>query len=171
MFASIIALCLLPAMVAGAQPSKPEKSPPSAGAASQTERNKQRVREALDKVFNAHQLAMVDEYFTENYKQHNPHAGQGRQSVKSYFGMLFTGFPDWKGEIDHILAEGDKVIMVVTWSGTHKGEFMGVKPTGKRVTIQTADIIRLENGKFAEHWDVVADQPMWEALGFIQKVR
>jgi steroid delta-isomerase-like uncharacterized protein len=164
--ACVIALVLLP-VVAGAQkPQPPAKAPPSP---SRAEQNKRLVLDALEQVFNAHRLDRVDQFFAEDYRQHNPHAGQGRASVKSYFGMLFAAFPDWKGEVEHIIAEGDKVIMVVTWSGTHQGEFMGVKPTGQRVTTRTADVMRIHDGKVAEHWDVVADQDMWEKLGFIRK--
>ena len=168
-FVCITALALAPALEAQAQDNKQGKPKPAAAAStSQAEQNKKLILEVQEKVFNAHDLSKVDQYFMENYIQHNPHAGQGRESVKRYFGMLFTAFPDWKGDIEHIMAEGDKVIMVVNWSGTHKGDFMGAKATGKKVTTRTADVIRIENGKIAEHWDVVADQDMWEKLGFMK---
>lgn len=165
--ACVIAMVLLPVLGAGAE--KPPEPKKAAMSQRSTEQNKKLVLDALEQVFNAHRLDRVDQFFTEDYRQHNPHAGQGRASVKSYFGMLFSAFPDWKGEVEHIIAEGDRVIMVVNWSGTHQGEFMGVKPTGKRVTTRTADVMRIQDGKVAEHWDVVADQDMWEKLGFVRK--
>ncbi|HEU4407177.1 MAG TPA: ester cyclase [Polyangiaceae bacterium] len=147
------------------------EGPSTAGAESalaQTEANKALALRALDEIFNGHDLAKVDEYYAENFTQHNVEAGEGRESVKQYFGVLFRGFPDWKAEVEHVVAEGDKVTLFVTWSGTHTGEFFGVAPTGKRVVTRTSDLIRVENGKLAEHWDVVADLPMREALGFVE---
>ena len=167
-FVWIIAVVLAPSLMAEAQGNKQSKPKPAAASSSQAEQNKKLVLDALEQVFNAHQLDKVDQFFVENYIQHNPHAGQGRESVKRYFGMLFAAFPDWKGEVEHIIAEGDKVIMVVNWSGTHQGEFMGVKATGKKMTTRTADVMRIENGKVAEHWDVVADQDVWEKLGLMK---
>ena len=46
--------------------------------------------------------------------------------------MLRSAFPDFKATVEDILAEGDKVVVRQTWSGTQKGEWMGVPPTGRQ---------------------------------------
>src|SRR5580704_10106487 len=76
-------------------------------------------------------------------------------------GMLFTfnrvlrpAFPDLSVEIHDQVAEGDKVTTRKTIRGTHRGELFGIAPTGKGVEIDVIDIVRLDNGRYAEHWGV-----------------
>jgi predicted ester cyclase len=76
-------------------------------------------------------------------------------------GMLFTfhkvlrpAFPDLSVEIHDQVAEGDKVTTRKTIRGTHRGELFGIPPTGKRIEIDVIDIVRLANGRYAEHWGV-----------------
>jgi len=66
--------------------------------------------------------------------------------------MFRSAFPDFKVTLDDMIAEGDKVVVRSTWSGTHKGEFMGIPPTGKKVSFGVIDIIRMAGGKAVEHW-------------------
>jgi predicted ester cyclase len=76
-------------------------------------------------------------------------------------GMLFTfsrvlrpAFPDLSVEIHDQVAEGDKVTTRKTIRGTHRGELFGVPPTGKSVEINVIDIVRVVDGRYAEHWGV-----------------
>jgi predicted ester cyclase len=76
-------------------------------------------------------------------------------------GMLFTfqrvlrpAFPDLKVEIHDQVAEGDKVTTRKTLRGTHRGELLGIAATDEAVTIDVIDIVRLEDGRYAEHWGV-----------------
>ena len=89
---------------------------------------------------------------------------QGLDGVKQFFSMFRAAFPDMQGTVEHIVAEGDKVIAFFTWRGTHRGDFMGIPATGKSVTMQTADAWRVANGKLAEHWDVV------DMMGAMQQI-
>ncbi len=66
--------------------------------------------------------------------------------------ILRTAFPDIKVVILDQVAEGDKVVSRKEIYGTHKGEFMGVAATNKKVVIKVIDIIRLRDGKYADHW-------------------
>jgi predicted SnoaL-like aldol condensation-catalyzing enzyme len=112
------------------------------------ENNKQFVRDFVEGSFNRHDMASVDKYYTENLIRHNPQVPQSREGFKQYFGGFFQGFPDSKTTVDHIVAEGDKVFAMLTTNSTNK-------QTGKRVTMRTADLFRIENRKIVEHWDVV----------------
>ena len=78
-----------------------------------------------------------------------------------------SAFPDFKATIDDIIAEGDKVVIRQTFSGTHKGEFMGIAPTGKRVSFGVMDIVRIAGGKFVEHWGQMDSMGMMQQLGAI----
>ena len=82
--------------------------------------------------------------------------------------MLRGAFPDFQATIDDIVAEGDKVVVRQTWTGTHTGgEFMGVPPTGKSMSIGVIDIIRIAGDKFVEHWGQMDTMAMMQQLGAI----
>lgn len=100
------------------------------------EKNKQIVRNFAEDVFNRHDLAAADKYMT------------GAEGFKQYLGEYFAGHQDSHTTIDQIVAEGDKVCVLFTASATNKD-------TGKKVTIKSADVYRIVNGMFVEHWDVV----------------
>jgi len=62
----------------------------------------------------------------------------------------YDAFPDMHVTIDDMVAEGDKVAVRTTWTGTHKGEIMGIPPTNKKVTISLITISRIAGGKIVE---------------------
>ena len=69
--------------------------------------------------------------------------------------ILKAGFPDLQVKILDQIAEGDKVASRKEFYGTHTGDFMGVPGSGKKVVFKVIDIIRLKDGKYAEHWGIV----------------
>ena len=69
--------------------------------------------------------------------------------------------------VEDQIAEGEKVVSRLTFRGTHKGELMGVPPTGKTVMIGLIDIIRMEGGQLAEHWGESDDMGMMQQLGVV----
>lgn len=93
-------------------------------------------------------MAAIDKYYTLNLKQHNPKVPQGREGFKRYFQGFFEDFPNVKTDIEHVVAENDKVMAIMTTRATNK-------KTGKSVIIRSADLFRIENCMIAEHWDVV----------------
>ncbi len=76
------------------------------------------------------------------------------EGVKQFFAMIRSAFPDLNATMEDIISEGDKVVVRGTWTGTHKGEFMGISPTGNSVSFQVIDILRIVNGRITEHWGV-----------------
>jgi predicted ester cyclase len=68
---------------------------------------------------------------------------------------FFKGFPDWRANIEHIVAENNLVMIFLYGNGTHKGDFRGVPPTNRLVNIRSADLYKIENGIITGHWDVV----------------
>lgn len=77
---------------------------------------------------------------------------QGVDSFMEYAMSMFGVFPDGCHQIDEIIAEGDKVVTRGIFSGTQKGELMGVPPTGKRLQFSFVHIDRLVDGKVVKHW-------------------
>lgn len=82
-----------------------------------------------------------------------PRTPNGPQSMWNTFqNVLRPALSDLKVIIHDQIAEGDKVTTRKTISGTHSGPLMGVAPTGKEVAISVIDIVRVEGGKYSEHW-------------------
>jgi predicted ester cyclase len=77
---------------------------------------------------------------------------------------FYGAVPDVHVTINDMVVEGDKVAVRFTLSGTHKGEFMGAPPTGKKVMIEEIGIIRIVGGKFVESW------MRYDTLGFMQQL-
>ena len=79
-------------------------------------------------------------------------------TFKETFAEAREGFPDLGITIEDVMAEGDRVTARVVMRGTHRGEFQGITPTGKRVEVRAIDMFRISNGKIVEHWGH-ADDP------------
>ena len=88
-------------------------------------------------------------------------------SVKQIFAALRAGFPDFQTTIEDLIAEGDKVAGRISWQGTHKGELMGIPPTGKHVKVTEMQIYRMTNGKIVERWVESDVLGMMQQLGII----
>ena len=85
-----------------------------------------------------------------------PGVPRGPEGVMYFFNhFLRPAFPDMEVEIQRQVAENDMVTTHKVFHATHKGDFMGIPATGKKIDIEVMDIIRLQNGKFVEHWNVV----------------
>ena len=82
-----------------------------------------------------------------------PSTPNGRDGFAAFFtNVLRPALPDLTVELHDQIAEGDKVVTRKTISGTHKGMFLGVPATGRRIRINVTDIVRISNGQYAEHW-------------------
>ena len=132
------------------------------------EQNKATFRRMVDEVFNRGNLDLIDEILTSNFAEREelpPGFPSGGEGVKQLTKVLRSAFPDFKATIEDMIAEGDKVVVRMTWKGTHQGEFLGVPPTGKRVSFGVIDIVRFEGGKFAEHWGLWDSTKMMQQIG------
>jgi predicted ester cyclase len=135
-----------------------------------TEQNKALVRQLVEEVINQGNISMIDEFLIPDFVEHEelpPGIPPGREAPKVLFTMLRSAFPDLKATIEHLIAEGDEVVLHMTWAGTHEGEFMGIPPTGKRISINVIDILGIAEGKFVEHWGVMDSMAMMQQLGVV----
>jgi predicted ester cyclase len=87
------------------------------------------------------------------------------EDIKNFLSV----FPDAEVKIEDIFSSGDKAVYRWTGSGTHQGEFLGIAPTGKRVTIEGITIARIENGQVVETWRQFEFMGALEALGLTDK--
>ena len=85
-----------------------------------------------------------------------------------FFQMLIEAFPDLRMVPEDVIASGDKAVARVRMTGTHKGPFMGMAATGKRIEVKLIDITRFgDDGRAGEHWGVIDQLAMMQQLGAI----
>jgi steroid delta-isomerase-like uncharacterized protein len=132
------------------------------------ETNKAIVQRMIDEVMNQQNLGVVDELFAADYLMHDPAwlmEVKGPEGFKQWAGtMLEPFFSDSHIAADDIIAEGDKVSVRWTWSGTHTGEFMGIPPTGRQIVVTGISIHRFADGEFVESW------ASYDMMGFMQQL-
>jgi steroid delta-isomerase-like uncharacterized protein len=121
------------------------------------EQNKAIVRHFVEEAQSHGRLDAIDEFLTLDFVDHCAPAGlpDTREGVKMQFTMLRTAFPDMKAVIHEQIAEDGRVATRKSLRGTHLGDFLGIAPTGKTVSIEVIDILRLADGKICEHWNTV----------------
>lgn len=134
-----------------------------------SEQNKAIVRRLYEEIWDKGNLAVLDELQAVDAVDHNrpPGLPPGREGVKQFFRMYLAAFPDVRMVIEDQVAEGDRVVTRWTATGTHKGELMGIPPTGKQVRVSGIDINRLEGGKIIESWGSSDQLGMMQQLGVI----
>lgn len=126
------------------------------------ETNKQIARRLFEEGMNRERADVIDELIAAEYVDA---AGErGPAAFKQVMTRLRGAFPDLHYTIDDVLGEGDKVAIRWHWSGTHRGSFRGIAPTGRELTNNGIAIFRLEAGK------VVAAALETDRLGFLQSI-
>jgi len=132
------------------------------------EENKAITRRSADEA-NKRNLAAMDEIYDANYIAHVA-GGQevrGPEGVKELLTTLFSEYPDLHWTIEAIVAKGDKVMLRCIARGTHRGEIMGIPPTGKEITASELSIYRIAGGKVVEGWNITDQLDMMQQLGAI----
>jgi steroid delta-isomerase-like uncharacterized protein len=126
--------------------------------------NKALVRRMIEEGWNKHNLALLDELYADCV-YYNPATGEIKgEALKQFLASMLAAFPDIRFTIEDLVAEGDKVVTRWSCTGTHRGEFMGLAPTGKQLTPSALDIFRIVEGK------IVEAREEWDALGFFQQL-
>ena len=130
-----------------------------------SEQNKSLIRRYLEQTINAGNVAAIDELTSADYVGHMVGVPPfDRATHKQLLAALRAAFPDQQVTIEDLIAEGDKVVNRATDTGTHRGEFQGIAPTGKRFTISGMNISRIADGKVVEDWTVL------DMLGMLQQI-
>ncbi len=131
------------------------------------EENKALVRHWMEQV-DTRDPAVVEAYVAEDYTDHNPppfpDLPPGKAGARQAFTYALAAFSDVTHTVEEQVAEGDLVASRISAVGTHAGEFLGIPPTGKRVTMSGIALHRIRDGKLVEHWAQI------DALGLLQQL-
>lgn len=123
--------------------------------------------ELVTTAFNRGDLAAVDGYFHPSFVDHAPWPGHPADvgGFKAGLAEMRTSFPDIQFRIERTIAEGDLLVVHSWMSGSHLGPFMGAEPSGKSFNVEAIDIVRMQDGRIAEHWGLIDTAKMGEQLG------
>jgi predicted ester cyclase len=147
-----------------------EAGPSEAETAMVPDHNKRLARRALAEIYARGDLELVDELVHPDFVDHEPaHPDQptGSESVKQTVRRLHAAFGDLRFEVEDEIAEGDKVVQLVTMSGRHTGPLIGREPTGQRFAVRHIYIWRIADDKIAEHWGSRDDLGLLVQLGLL----
>lgn len=113
--------------------------------------------------------AALEELLAPDFIDHGAYPGQppGREGHKQILAAFRSAFPDLSVTTDDIIAEGDKVVSRWTARGTHRGELMGIPPSGNEVTFTGIDVLRIAEGKVLERWAEGNDLEVMQQIGAI----
>ena len=133
------------------------------------EQNKALLHRYMQEVWDKENPAAVDDFLAPTYIRHRsptlpPLTREGQKQLLTGFR---SAFPDVSITIEEVIAERDKVAFRSTMRGTHRGEFMGISPTGCEVTVSLLDVVRIENGKFVEQWGGPDTYDLLKQLGVV----
>ncbi|MBA3943839.1 MAG: ester cyclase [Herpetosiphonaceae bacterium] len=119
-----------------------------------TETNLAIVHRYVEEGLNAGNMAVIDELCAVSCVNHDPTqpSVHDRGALKQFWLALRAAFPDQRTTIQDLVAEEDRVVTRFTWRGTHTGDFYGISATGRQVTFDGIDIVRLADGEIQEIW-------------------
>lgn len=115
--------------------------------------NKALVRQVIE-YWNQRDLQAFFNVLAHEYVEHLPTGDVSLEHLKKYAHTFFTAFPDIQITLKCIVAEGDKVAVLVNWKATHRGEYMGIPATGKKIDIAVAFLVKIVANKWVEFWNV-----------------
>jgi steroid delta-isomerase-like uncharacterized protein len=121
--------------------------------------NRELAQRFFEEVWNQGDEAGIDRYIAAEAAGNDPTFGAGREAFRTQWKKWRAAFPDLHFAIEDIVAEGDKVVTRWTLTGTHRGEFLGVAPTGRAISVAGMSLDRIAGGQIAEGFDA------WDELG------
>jgi len=121
----------------------------------------------IEEGFNRGNLLVVDEIVSTHAKEHQRGNEDGVKGIKELIRTLRRWFPDFSMNAEDTVAVGDEVWARLTATGTNLGSVMHRPPTGKKISIDVIDIVRVEDGKIVEHWGVPDQLGMMLQLGLV----
>jgi predicted ester cyclase len=127
------------------------------------------VRRLYD-LINAGDIGGFSEHLADNFVEHEQTPGlePTKEGVKQFFRMQLAAFPDLHMTAEDVFASGNNVVARVRYTGTNRGDFMNMKPTGKRVDVQLIDMFLVgDDGRIREHWGVMDALAMMQQLGAV----
>lgn len=120
------------------------------------ENNVTLVKQLFEQVWNKGNLSLANDLLAPDFVDHNvlPGTPDGREGFSTGVNMIRSAFPDIQFSLDQIVVEDDRLALRLTGVGTHKGDFMGISPTGKKITLGSMTFFHIKNGKIADRWGI-----------------
>jgi steroid delta-isomerase-like uncharacterized protein len=129
------------------------------------EKNKALFRRYTEEIWNSGNLTAMDEILVKDFIFRRVVGDlKGHEALKTYITAVRAAFPDLHFTIEDQVAERDKIISVWTMTGTHKGEFMGIAPTDKKIRLQGTSMACVDEGK------MMFCQTYWDRLFLMQQL-
>jgi predicted ester cyclase len=134
-----------------------------------TTQNETVVRAFIDRLFSEGDLGAVAEYLAPDFVNHDPPFGTtpDRDGMAAAATIARTGCPDWHSEAHRYICDGDFVVEHFTASGTHRGDLIGVAPTGRTIALKGMHMFRLRDGLIVERWGQVDELGVLAQLGLV----
>ena len=130
-----------------------------------SEQNKALGRRMIEAVWNDQDYAVVDAHIPSDFIAHSsPDDIHGPEGYKQFFSMIHQAFPDIHFTVEDVIAEADQVVMRWRVRGTHRGEFMGIPATGRKVAMTGMTIGRMAGNKVIEGWT------NWDLFALMQQL-
>jgi steroid delta-isomerase-like uncharacterized protein len=121
-------------------------------------------------LINAGDVEGFSRHLADDFVEHEetPGLAPTKEGVKAFFQMQLAAFPDLRMAVEDVVANGDKVVARVRYTGTNSGEFMAMPATGKSVDVQLIDMFRFgDDGLLREHWGVLDALALMQQLGVV----
>jgi steroid delta-isomerase-like uncharacterized protein len=116
------------------------------------EANTAKLQRLADEVLTGHNLSALDDIFHADYVEHDPPPGMGpgRDGLREWLAGFIAAFPDVRWTLQEQIADDSRVWSRSVWQGTHQGPFLGIPPTGQKVTVAAWTIDQFTDGKISE---------------------
>jgi len=122
------------------------------------------ISDFAQQVFVNKDLSNLNQFMHDDYIQHNPFVEQGSDGFKHFFETWFTAIPDFQYELKNLIVNDEFIWVYGSYSGTHTNEWLGISATQAKYQFDAVDIFRVEDGKLAEHWDVLDLHTLFQQL-------
>jgi steroid delta-isomerase-like uncharacterized protein len=125
------------------------------------------IQQKFGTAVNTGQLELLRDVVASDVVDHDPDPdqGPGPEGYIRMFAAMRTSFPDLSVSVDQLVTDDDKIAIAYTITGTQKGEFMGVPPTGRKIRARGVQIARFQNGKMVERWGSSDQLGILEQIG------
>jgi steroid delta-isomerase-like uncharacterized protein len=128
--------------------------------------NKALVHRVIDELWNARRTELIDEIYAADFIVRNPDGDlHGPDGYRELYTRYTEAFPDAQLHLDgEIVAEGDTVATPYVFTGTHRGDLMGIAPTGRKVSVKGTTIFHIKNGRMIE------ERAVWDTAALLQQL-
>ena len=124
------------------------------------------VKKVFEEGMNKRDLSVYDELLHKDFVNYTFQGfPAGPEGFKGALNMFLTGFPDLKITLEEVLAEDATCTTRSHFTGTHKGEFMGIPATGKPVSVKFIDMWKIKDGRLHESWVVMDIAGLMQQIG------